>query len=94
MSAAARPPVSVDSVIVIDYGGQTAQLIARRVREAHVYCELIPHDTDASILDELQPRGIILSGARTASMSQLAPGLPDWVLESGLRCSASATACG
>ena len=79
-----RPPVSVDSVIVIDYGGQTAQLIARRVREAHVYCELVPHDTPASILDELQPKGIILSGGPNSVYEPGAPGLPDWVLASGL----------
>lgn len=85
MSASvARPPVTVDSVVVIDYGSQTAQLIARRVREAHVYCELIPHDSDASILDELQPKGIILSGGPNSVYEPGAPGLPDWVLESGL----------
>ena len=84
MTAVARPPASVDSVIVIDYGSQTAQLIARRVREAHVYCELVPHDADASILDELKPRGIILSGGPASVYEPGAPGLPGWVLESGL----------
>ncbi len=83
-AAAARPPTSVDSVIVIDYGGQTAQLIARRVREAHVYCELVPHDTTASILEELQPKGIILSGGPNSVYEPGAPGLPDWVLASKL----------
>ncbi|MGH6915369.1 MAG: glutamine amidotransferase-related protein, partial [Geminicoccales bacterium] len=82
--AAARPPVSVDSVIVIDYGGQTAQLIARRVREAHVYCELVPHDVDRSILDELQPRGIILSGGPNSVYDPGAPQLAPWIIESGL----------
>jgi GMP synthase (glutamine-hydrolysing) len=80
----ARPPVSVDSVIVIDYGGQTAQLIARRIREAHVYCELVPHDTSATILDELQPKGIVLSGGPNSVYEPGAPGLPGWVLDSGL----------
>ncbi len=84
MTTTARPPTSIDSVVVIDYGGQTAQLIARRVREAHVYCELIAHNSKASILDELQPRGIILSGGPESVYAPGAPGLPDWVLQSGL----------
>jgi GMP synthase (glutamine-hydrolysing) len=53
VNAISRPAADVDCVIVLDYGGQTAQLIARRVREAHVYSELIPHDADAAVLDTL-----------------------------------------
>jgi hypothetical protein len=48
-------PVQVDTAVVIDFGGQTAQLIVRRVREANVYCELLPHDADASVLERLHP---------------------------------------
>lgn len=84
MNTTARPPASVDSVIVLDYGGQTAQLIARRVREAHVYCELVPHDVAAAILDELRPKGVILSGGPNSVYDDGAPQLPGWVLESGL----------
>jgi GMP synthase (glutamine-hydrolysing) len=75
---------SVDSAIVIDFGGQTAQLIVRRVREAHVYCELIPHDADASVLERLNPRGIILSGGPASVYADGAPQLPDWVFQSNL----------
>jgi GMP synthase (glutamine-hydrolysing) len=74
----------VDSAIVIDFGGQTAQLIVRRVREANVYCELIPHDADASVLERLRPRGIILSGGPASVYAEGSPQLPDWVLKSGL----------
>ena len=86
MSASvARPPVSVDSVIVIDYGGQTAQLIARRVLRKLTcivsWCRTI---LAASILDELQPKGIILSGGPNSVYEPGAPGLPSWVLSSGL----------
>ncbi len=63
----------VDSAIVIDFGGQTAQLIVRRVREANVYCELIPHHADASVLDRLQPKGIILSGGPASVYAEGAP---------------------
>lgn len=77
-------PTRVDSAIVINFGGQTAQLIVRRVREANVYCELIAHDADASVLERLQPRGIILSGGPESVYAEGAPQLPDWVLTSGL----------
>ena len=82
--ADSRSAPSVDSAIVIDFGGQTAQLIVRRVREAHVYCELIPHDADASVLERLNPRGIILSGGPASVYADGAPQLPAWVLQSNL----------
>jgi len=80
----AEAPVQVDSAIVIDFGGQTAQLIVRRVREANVYCELVPHDIDASVIERLHPKGIILSGGPNSIYEDGSPQLPDWVVESGL----------
>lgn len=74
----------VDSAIVIDFGSQTAQLIVRRVREANVYCELVPHDADASVLERLQPKGIILSGGPSSVYADGSPQLPEWVISSGL----------
>ena len=75
---------SFDSVVILDYGSQYAQLIARRVRDAHVYCELVPYDTDWSALKHLSPKGIILSGGPASVYEPDAPQLPSWVLESGL----------
>ncbi len=51
-----------NAVLVVDYGAQYAQLIARRVRECHVYSEIIPHDVSAAEVETLKPAGIILSG--------------------------------
>jgi GMP synthase (glutamine-hydrolysing) len=74
----------VDTVVVLDFGSQTAQLIARRVRECHVYCELLPHDTPWECVAALAPSGIILSGGPLSVYEPNAPQLPDWVLAGGL----------
>ena len=52
----------MDAIAILDFGSQYAQLIARRVREANVYCELFPWDTPAEKVLALQPKGFILSG--------------------------------
>ena len=49
-------------VLVLDFGSQTAQLIARRVREQNVFCQLVRHDLTVERIRELKPRGLILSG--------------------------------
>lgn len=55
-------------VIVVDFGGQYNQLIARRVRENHVYCEVYPYHKAVAKIKELQPEGIIFTGGLAASM--------------------------
>lgn len=72
-----------DAIAILDYGSQTAQLIARRVRELHVYCELIPWDAPAERFARLAPLGYILSGGPASVYSPDAPTLPRFVLESG-----------
>ena len=52
----------MDKILILDFGSQVAQLIARRVREAHVYCELHPFDMSLEDIKAFQPSGIILSG--------------------------------
>src|ERR687886_1856559 len=74
----------VDSVVVLDFGAQYSQLITRRVREANVYCEMLPCDVPAEQALALQPRGVILSGGPNSVYEPGAPQLPAWVLESGL----------
>ena len=51
-----------ETVIVLDFGGQYNQLIARRVRECNVYCEVHPYNTSLEKIKQLQPKGIIFTG--------------------------------
>ena len=51
-----------DRILIIDFGSQVTQLIARRVRESGVYCEIIPYNKADVILDSFAPKAIILSG--------------------------------
>ncbi len=73
-----------ESIAIVDFGSQYSQLIARRVREAHVYCELFPCDVPWETVEKLAPKGIILSGGPASVYEPGAPQLPDWVLRSGL----------
>jgi GMP synthase (glutamine-hydrolysing) len=68
-----------DSVPVLDFGGQTAQLIVRRVRELGVYSELIPCDAPEAAVRALNPRGVILSGGPASVYEPGAPQLPEWL---------------
>ena len=54
--------ISQEKVLVIDFGGQYNQLVARRVRECNVYCEIYSYKTDLSKIKEMNPKGIILTG--------------------------------
>ena len=73
-----------ENVLIIDFGSQVTQLIARRVREAGVYCEIVPFNRTQEARDRLDPRAIILSGG-PASVTEIGtPRAPDWVFESGL----------
>jgi GMP synthase (glutamine-hydrolysing) len=73
-------PGTHDTIVVLDYGSQTAQLIARRVREAGVYSELLPWDAPAEQAMAFNPRGFILSGGPSSVYEPGAPTLPDYVL--------------
>jgi GMP synthase (glutamine-hydrolysing) len=73
-----------EAIAILDFGSQYSQLIARRVREAHVYCELFPYDAPANEVLALTPRGFILSGGPNSVYEPDAPELPGYVLESEL----------
>ena len=74
----------VDTIIVLDFGSQYAQLIARRVRELKVYCELHPWNQSPEKIHTLNPKGFILSGGPLSIYDEGAPYLADFVLETGV----------
>lgn len=59
-----------DRILILDFGSQVTQLIARRVREAHVYCEVCPNDVSESFIREFNPKGIILSGSHMSAYEE------------------------
>jgi GMP synthase (glutamine-hydrolysing) len=74
----------MDTIAILDFGSQYSQLIARRVREAHVYSELVPYDTPADQVLDLAPRGFILSGGPASIYEPGAPQIPAFVFETRL----------
>ncbi|WP_258106401.1 glutamine-hydrolyzing GMP synthase [Christensenella minuta] len=73
-----------ETVIVLDFGGQYNQLIARRVREAHVYAELVPYNVDARHIQEKNPIGIIFTGGPKSVYEEGAPVCDEKILELGI----------
>lgn len=71
-------------VIVLDFGSQYAQLIARRVREQNVYCQIVRHDLSAERIAELKPMGIILSGGPSSVYETGAPRCDPKLFELGI----------
>jgi len=59
-----------DKILILDFGSQVTQLIARRVREAHVYCEIHPNDVSNAFIREFNPKGIILSGSHASTYEE------------------------
>ena len=72
------------SIPVLDFGGQTAQLLVRRVRELGVYSELVPFDAPEEAVRKLNPLGLILSGGWASVYEPGAPTLPEWVQRANL----------
>src|SRR3954467_5917320 len=78
------PQTRNDEVLVLDFGGQYSQLIARRVRECGVFSELLPHTVSLDEVKRRQPRGLILSGGPASVYAAGAPPLRDELLELGI----------
>ena len=73
-----------DSILIVDFGSQVTQLIARRVREAGVYSEIAPFQSAAEAFARMAPKGIILGGGPASVLDADSPRIPDVIIDSGL----------
>ena len=73
-----------DKILILDFGSQVTQLIARRVREAHVYCEIHPNDVSEGFIREFAPKGIILSGSHASTYEEHELRAPQAVWDAGV----------
>ena len=73
-----------ESILVVDFGSQYSRLIARRIRESKVYCEIVPHTVTWESVKNLNPKGIVLSGGPSSVYDDAPPLAPTWVYECGL----------
>ena len=73
-----------DSILIVDFGSQVTQLIARRVREAGVYSEVAPFNRAVEAFERLQPKGIILSGGPASVTTEQSPRAPQFLFEAGV----------
>lgn len=71
-------------IIVVDFGGQYNQLIARRVRDAQVYCEVVPYQKALSVVKEKNPKGIIFTGGPNSVYEEKAPQIEKEIFELGI----------
>lgn len=80
-----------ETVIVLDFGGQYNQLIARRVRECNVYCEILPYTVDIQKIKDINPKGIIFTGGPNSVYDESSPHYTPEIFELESRFSAFAT---
>ena len=70
-----------EMVLVVDFGGQYNQLIARRVRDCHVYCEVVPYNKALDAVKEKKPKGIIFTGGPNSVYAEGAPQIDPAIFE-------------
>ena len=73
-----------ETVIVLDFGGQYNQLIARRVRECNVYCEILPYTVDIQKIKDINPKGIIFTGGPNSVYDESSPHYTPEIFELGI----------
>jgi GMP synthase (glutamine-hydrolysing) len=73
-----------DKILIVDFGSQVTQLIARRVREEGVYCEIVPFNKAAEAFVTMKPRGVILSGGPASLTEDISPRAPQAIFEAGV----------
>ena len=83
-SQSSSPRVTDQRVLVLDFGSQYAQLIARRVREQHVYCEIVRHDISPEQIHNHAPSGLILSGGPSSVYAGDAPKCDPRIFDLGI----------
>ena len=80
---AAKPPMH-DKVLIVDFGSQVTQLIARRVREEKVYCEIVPYQKAEEAFRAMKPKAVILSGGPASVLDKDAPLAPKAIYDAGV----------
>src|SRR3954463_12395478 len=73
-----------DKILIVDFGSQVTQLIARRVREEGVYCEIVPFQKAEAAFDAMKPRGVILSGGPESVHEEGSPRAPQKIFDAGV----------
>ena len=73
-----------DKILIVDFGSQVTQLIARRVREEGVYCEIVPFQKAEAAFDAMKPSGVILSGGPASVHEAGSPRAPQAIFEAGV----------
>ncbi|RAK61310.1 GMP synthase (glutamine-hydrolyzing) [Phenylobacterium hankyongense] len=84
MTETAHAPTDHERVLIVDFGSQVTQLIARRLRESGVYCEIHPYDKVEGMLDAFAPKAVILSGGPASVHEAQSPSAPQRVFELGV----------
>jgi len=75
---------ATDTILIVDFGSQVTQLIARRIRETGVYCEIHPFQNAGDAVRKLEPKGIVLSGSPASTLEENAPTIDPAVIEAGV----------
>ncbi|WP_430737802.1 glutamine-hydrolyzing GMP synthase [Psychrobacter sp. VH5] len=83
-TAAAIPTIKEDRILILDFGSQYSQLIARRVRDSGVFCEMFPYDIDTQRIHNFGAKGVILSGGPESVHAENSPRINDAVFELGV----------
>jgi GMP synthase (glutamine-hydrolysing) len=73
-----------DAILIVDFGSQVTQLIARRIRETGVYCEIHPFQHAAAAMAALKPKGVVLSGSPASTLDENAPTVDQAILDAGI----------
>src|SRR5436309_14664856 len=82
--AASRQLAEHDKILIVDFGSQVTQLIARRVREEKVFCEIVPFQNAQSAFEAMRPKGVILSGGPASVLDRDAPLAPAAIYDAGV----------